>query len=122
VIMVAARRLSFSVTDRHMKSRRHILKDVDFVAQPGQLLAIMGPSGSGKSTLLSILSGMIPSSSILKGSVLANGKRLGSSFTKKVAGFVEQDDLLFSNLTVSESIRFSGNLRLPRSLTAAEKE
>jgi len=114
--------LDYQVYLGKKKGYKTILKGVSGKANPGEVLAIMGPSGSGKSTLLSILSGMIPSSSILKGSVLANGKRLGSSFTKKVAGFVEQDDLLFSNLTVSESIRFSGNLRLPRSLTAAEKE
>jgi len=33
----------------------HALRDVDFTADKGEYIAIMGPSGSGKSTLLNIL-------------------------------------------------------------------
>ena len=33
----------------------HALRDVDFGADKGEYIAIMGPSGSGKSTLLNIL-------------------------------------------------------------------
>lgn len=40
--------------------RKQILRDVDFLAEPGQVTAIIGPNGSGKSTLLGALSGDIP--------------------------------------------------------------
>lgn len=33
----------------------HALRDIDFSAEKGEYIAIMGPSGSGKSTLLNIL-------------------------------------------------------------------
>ncbi len=33
----------------------HALREVDFIADKGEYIAIMGPSGSGKSTLLNIL-------------------------------------------------------------------
>eukprot|EP00475_Leptophrys_vorax_P003406 TRINITY_DN12009_c0_g1_i1.p1 TRINITY_DN12009_c0_g1~~TRINITY_DN12009_c0_g1_i1.p1 ORF type:complete len:643 (+),score=189.13 TRINITY_DN12009_c0_g1_i1:173-1930(+) len=92
------------------------------MAKPGELLAIMGPSGSGKSSLLTVLSGSIPAKSNLTGSVTANGNPLGKNFTKKVAGFVHQDDLLFKQQTVYETLRFSALLRLPNDMTLKEKE
>ena len=38
------------------------------------------------------------------------------------AGFVFQDDLLLSELTVQETVRFSALLRLPQTLDHAERE
>src|SRR6185295_16398252 len=34
---------------------RIVLTDVSFVAEPGQLIGLVGPSGSGKSTLVSLI-------------------------------------------------------------------
>jgi putative ABC transport system ATP-binding protein len=36
-------------------SRLHVLKDIDFAIQEGEMVSIMGSSGSGKSTLLNVL-------------------------------------------------------------------
>lgn len=44
-----------------------ILRDIDFVAVPGEIIALVGPSGAGKSTLLRILSGgLLPDSGTVR--------------------------------------------------------
>jgi zinc/manganese transport system ATP-binding protein len=39
--------------------REPVLRDVDLVIQPGELVGIVGPSGSGKTTLLRLLTGQV---------------------------------------------------------------
>jgi phosphonate transport system ATP-binding protein len=52
------------------------LEDVDFQAQPGEVVAVIGRSGAGKSTLLRCLNGLL---SPTKGEVLYRGKPVHSS-------------------------------------------
>ncbi len=40
------------------KENRQVLRDVDLVVNPGEVLVILGPSGCGKSTLLRAVSGL----------------------------------------------------------------
>ena len=39
---------------------RVAVQDLDLIAEPGQVLAILGANGSGKSTLLRGLAGLLP--------------------------------------------------------------
>lgn len=98
---------------------RTILHGVTGTARPGEILAVLGPSGSGKSTLLNALTGRLHNRG-LSGRVLANDKPFNRS-TQRRTGFVPQDEVLLPNLTVRETLVFCSLLRLPRSLTAAEK-
>ncbi|KRH94010.1 ATP-binding Cassette (ABC) Superfamily [Pseudoloma neurophilia] len=78
---------------------------------PG-LLAIMGPSGSGKTTLLNTLSGRIKSNCKTTGSITLNGKeRIPTEWMNNV-GYVDQDDVIFENLTVFETLKYAAEFRL----------
>ncbi|MBV8532595.1 MAG: FHA domain-containing protein [Verrucomicrobia bacterium] len=89
-----------------------ILNRVGFVAEPGQFIGILGPSGAGKTTLLNALSGLRPAES---GKVLFDQtdlyKNLGQ--LRSLFGYVPQDDIVHTDLTVTEALTFAARLRLP---------
>ncbi|KAK6472207.1 ABC transporter G family member 14-like [Huso huso] len=97
---------------------RQILRDVAGTVLPGELLALMGPSGSGKTTLLSVLTGRIQAKS---GQVTLGGRPLTKNLRRMLC-YVMQQDIFFPNLTVKDTLMCQAHLRLPDSVTFAEKE
>lgn len=81
---------------------------------PGRVTAIQGPSGAGKSTFMNVLMGKI---SRTGGKLLINGRVGEMSQYKKVIGYVPQEDVMLTELTVRENIAYSGHCRLPRTWT-----
>jgi NitT/TauT family transport system ATP-binding protein len=79
----------------------HVLEDISFVAESGELICILGRSGCGKSTLLKIVAGFIPPSS---GKVLLKSKPVDGPGPERCVIF--QEDALFPWLTVQENIAF----------------
>ena len=61
---------------------REVLKDLNFRAKPGEVVALLGPNGSGKSTLLRCLSGTLDPSS---GSVRIDGENIRRLSQKQIA-------------------------------------
>jgi len=98
-----------------------ILRGLSGRIAPGSLVAIMGPTGSGKTSLLNCISGRCPVGGSLSGSILANEAPYGEAFLHDSA-YVLQDDILFANLTVRETLMIAARLRLPESMEASEKE
>ena len=96
-----------------------ILKRAGFVAEPGQFIGILGPSGAGKTTLLNALSGLRPAES---GKILFDQtdlyKNLGQ--LRSLFGYVPQDDIVHSDLTVTEALTFAARLRLPAGTPRSE--
>lgn len=88
------------------------IDNVDFKAEHGEFIGILGPSGSGKSTLLNIMAG---NRKPTKGNIKLDGRDLyqNYNFLKDFIGYVPQDDLLFENLTVFENLYYSARLRYP---------
>ena len=83
------------------------------------MLVMLGPSGSGKTTLLKVLGSRLKSDKV-EGTVLYNDEP-HSKFIKRRTGFVTQDDVLFANLTVKETLVYAARLRLPDTYTREDK-
>ncbi|KAK1429335.1 hypothetical protein QVD17_11543 [Tagetes erecta] len=98
-----------------------LLDDISGEAREGEIMAVLGASGSGKSTLIDALANRIAKGS-LKGTVTLNGEVLESKMLKVISAYVMQDDLLFPMLTVEETLMFSAEFRLPRTLSKSKKK
>ncbi|KAI5426067.1 ABC transporter G member 20 [Lathyrus oleraceus] len=98
-----------------------LLNNISGEARDGEIMAVLGASGSGKSTLIDALADRISKDS-LKGTKTLNGDVLESSLQKVISAYVMQDDLLFPMLTVEETLMFSAEFRLPRSLSKSKKK
>ncbi|KAF1786564.1 P-loop containing nucleoside triphosphate hydrolase [Phytophthora cactorum] len=77
-------------------------------------------NGSGKTTLLNALAAMQNGTSKFTGELLLDGSKVTKEY-RRIAAYVQQDDSLFSTLTVRECIAYSAQLRLPTSMTASAK-
>lgn len=87
------------------------LRPLSIQAKSGELIGIMGASGSGKSTLLNVLNGSMRPTF---GDVLMNGHSIyeAHSLAKGSLGHIAQEDVLISELTVYENLKFSASLSL----------
>lgn len=84
---------------------RPVLKGVDFEAQPGQMIALVGASGVGKTTLLSLLLRFYDPQ---RGRVLVDGQDVREfqyRSLRRQIGIVPQEPVLFAT-TVSENIAY----------------
>lgn len=110
--------VNMNANKREPKATRAVLNGVSGIVRPGEFVAMLGPSGGGKTTLLTALAGRLPGK--ISGAITYNGEALTSSM-KRRTGFVSQDDVVYPHLTVLETLKFTALLRLPKSLTRAEK-
>ena len=95
-----------------------VVRDLNLVVRPGEVVALLGPNGAGKTTTLLTLSGLVP---IISGSVDVLGKPLkkGKAYLLPRRGLahVPEDRSLFFQLTVRENIKLGmrgGNVDLDR--------
>lgn len=93
----------------------HAIREMDFVVDDGEFVAVMGQSGSGKSTLLSILGGLNHPD---RGKVLIDtldiydlSSEQRADFRSEYIGIIFQSFQLIPYLTVLE------NIKLPMSIT-----
>lgn len=96
-----------------------LLEGVSFSVFSGELVALVGPSGAGKTTLINAIAGIAPADT---GDVLLGGRDFHAILKEDASavGLVPQDDLVHPELTVQESLRFSGRLRYASDVSSEE--
>ncbi|TDJ27869.1 MAG: lipid A export permease/ATP-binding protein MsbA [Gammaproteobacteria bacterium] len=93
------------VSLRYQGSKRLVLKDINFIVEPHQTVAIVGRSGSGKSSLVNLIPRLYENDS---GEVLLDGKRIQDYRLKDLRrqiAYVGQDVRLFND-TVRNNIAY----------------
>lgn len=99
---------------------RPVLHDIDFEAQPGQMIALVGATGSGKSSIISLIARFYQPQ---QGRILVDGHDIrhvtGESLNRQT-GLVLQVNYLFSG-TVMENIRYGhGQVTEEQAIQAAK--
>ncbi len=87
------------------KSRKRILKNLNFKIKPGENIAILGATGSGKSVLVKLIPRFYD---VSQGEILIDGfniKDVTFKSLRKQIGFVSQERLLFSR-SIKDNIAF----------------
>lgn len=85
------------------------VKEMNFRADSGNFIGIMGGSGVGKSTLLDLMNGKLTPD---KGEIFLNGYNIHteSENINGLIGYVPQDDLLLEELTVYQNLYYNAKL------------
>jgi ABC-2 type transport system ATP-binding protein len=102
-VNVEARRLTRSF------GGRDVIRDLDFVAAPGDRLALAGPNGSGKTTILRCVLGTLAPDS---GSVAVGGRTAGSIQARQLVGSaLAHDRSLYLRLTGRQNLLLVARIR-----------
>jgi len=103
--------VSFDHVDFSYASRVGTLKDITFVVQPGQRVAVVGPTGAGKTTLVSLIKRF---HDVKAGGVFVDGidvRKLQVKSLREQVSVVLQEPELFSG-SIVDNIRY-GRLDAP---------
>lgn len=102
--MLEVRNIAFSY------NRKKVLRDVSFVASPGEVVTIVGANGAGKTTLMRILATLqLPDS----GTVMMDGvDALARPLRyRRQLGYLPERIALYDDMTVKEYLRYRARLK-----------
>lgn len=102
----------------------HVLKDINLVVKPGEVVVVLGPSGSGKSTLCRTINRLEP---IQSGEIYIAGQLLpeegkGLADLRAEVGMVFQSFNLFAHKTILDNITLGPVKVRKMSAKAAEEK
>jgi branched-chain amino acid transport system ATP-binding protein len=97
--MLSAERVNASYRDLH------VLRDISFHVEEGEIVALVGANAAGKSTILKAIAGLI---SLDSGTILFDGKRIDRMPAHKIVesgiSLIPEGRRLFYDLTVRENL------------------
>jgi ATP-binding cassette subfamily B multidrug efflux pump len=88
-------------------AEEYVIKNINFVANPGETTAIIGSTGSGKSTLINLIPRFYD---VTQGEILIDGvniKKVRQKDLRDKIGFIPQKGILFSG-TIESNIKYGG--------------
>jgi ABC-type multidrug transport system ATPase subunit/pSer/pThr/pTyr-binding forkhead associated (FHA) protein len=96
-----------------------LLDNISIVLNPCEFIGLLGPSGAGKSTLMDAMNGFRPAP---VGQLMMNDRSLYQypKLLRSLIGYLPQDDILHTALTVRQCLEFSARLRMPSDFGDAE--
>ncbi|KAF5931109.1 hypothetical protein HYC85_031982 [Camellia sinensis] len=85
-----------------------ILHDVSGVIKPSRMTLLLGPPSSGKTTLLKAIAGKSDDDLKISGKVTYCGKEFKEFVPQRTSAYISQHDLHYGEMTVRETLDFSG--------------
>ncbi|HEX3134935.1 MAG TPA: ABC transporter ATP-binding protein [Planctomycetota bacterium] len=82
---------------------------IDLKVRAGEIFGVLGPNGAGKSTTIRMLCGLLAPSAG-SGTVLGIDLLKGTQAIKRRIGYMSQASSLYSDLSVSENLRFNAGI------------
>lgn len=100
-IVVEAKQMNFRYS-----TGKVVFEEADFIAKPGEIVALVGASGTGKTTMLRILLGIV---SVNRGSMMVKNRKGTiqipvNAATRSLFAYVPQENTMFAG-TVAENLR-----------------
>lgn len=100
--------LNYTKILRSRKQTLTILHDVSGIIKPSRMTLLLGPPGAGKTTLLTTLAGRPDRDLKVTGTVTYNGHSLNEFVPQRTSTYISQHDLHLREMTVRETLDFSG--------------
>ncbi|KAI4348998.1 hypothetical protein L6164_009657 [Bauhinia variegata] len=90
------------------KRKIQILKNVSGIVKPSRMTLLLGPPGAGKTTLLVALAGKLDRDLRKSGKITYCGHEFSEFVPQKTCAYIGQNDLHHGEMTVRETLDFSG--------------
>ncbi|CAO2824077.1 unnamed protein product [Amaranthus hypochondriacus] len=90
------------------KKTLKILQDVSGIVKPSRMTLLLGPPGAGKTTLLLALAGKLDKDLKVSGKITYCGHELTEFVPQRTCAYISQNDLHNGEMTVRETLDFSG--------------